>query len=95
MKKASISEAKNNFSALVARVRRGTSVLILDRGVPVARLEPVTALVQDDGRLARLVNAGLVRPAKARLVLPRDLPRPKRGGLTAVQAIIDERRDGR
>jgi prevent-host-death family protein len=43
VKKVSITEAKNNLSALVDRLRGGSSILIVDRGQPVARLEPVTA----------------------------------------------------
>jgi len=45
MKKASITEAKNNFSALIDSVKGGSPVLIVDRGRPVARLEPVSAVV--------------------------------------------------
>ena len=71
MKKASITEAKNNLSALIDRVKGGTSVLIVDRGRPVARLEPVGGHFAGDeaGRLERLVRAGIVRPA--RTVLPK------------------------
>ena len=42
MKKASITEAKNHLSALIDGLKGGSSVLIVDRGRPVARLEPVT-----------------------------------------------------
>ena len=42
MKKASITEAKNNLSSLIDSVKSGSPVLIVDRGRPVARLEPVT-----------------------------------------------------
>ena len=41
MHRASISDAKNNLSALIDRVRRGETVLICDRKRPVARLQPV------------------------------------------------------
>ena len=41
MKKASITEAKNKLSALIDSLRGGAPVLIVDRGRPVARLEPV------------------------------------------------------
>ena len=41
MKTATITEAKNGLSALIDRVRAGESVLILDRGVPIARIEPI------------------------------------------------------
>lgn len=99
MKKASISEAKNSLSALIAGVKAGGTVLIMDRGRPVARLEPVTDHAFDggEGRLARLVRSGLVRPGRG--PIPRSLllqkpPRP-RPGASAVDALLDERRDGR
>jgi prevent-host-death family protein len=64
MKIASVSMAKNELSALLRRVRRGESVLICDRGKPVARLVPVRAGPEegdDAERLERLERAGLVR----------------------------------
>jgi prevent-host-death family protein len=63
MKRATITEAKNGLSALIDQVKAGESVLITDRGVPVARLEPATvaSASDDEGRLARLERAGLVR----------------------------------
>lgn len=98
MKRASITEAKNNFSALVDSVKGGSPVLIVDRGRPVARLEPVAGSGEGrDGRLAELVRAGIVRPAREPLskdVLEGSLPRAKRGG-SVLQALLDERRDGR
>ncbi len=97
MKKASITEAKNTLSALIQRVRGGSPVLIVDRGRPVARLEPVSGLLDDDSRLAHLVRAGIVRPARA--VVPKALiatkpPRPKTG-VSGVRVLLDERREGR
>ncbi len=41
MIRANISELRNGLSAYLRRVRRGESVLILDRKVPVACLTPV------------------------------------------------------
>ena len=62
MKKASITEAKNNLSALIDDLKGGWRVLIVDRRRPVARLEPVTLGESDDeGRLARLLREGIVR----------------------------------
>lgn len=98
MQKASISEAKNNLSALIDSVRGGSPVLIMDRGRPVARLEPAGGLGSgDDGRLARLVREGTVRAARA--TLPKSLftaqpPRPK-GNASGVRALIEDRREGR
>jgi prevent-host-death family protein len=95
MRKASISEAKNGLSALLDRVRAGESILILDRGTPVARLEPVTT---GDARLARLVRAGLVRPPRrpgSPSALLAERPPGPRGGTGAVEALLAERRAGR
>lgn len=98
MKKASITEAKNNLSKLIDGLASGSCVLIVDRGRPVARLEPVTAgVASDDERLARLIRAGIVRPRSgpsARSVLSSPPPQPKEGS-SALAALLDERRDGR
>jgi prevent-host-death family protein len=98
MKVASITEAKNGLSALIDYVRSGETVLIVDRGVPVARLESaVSAGVDAPGRLARLARAGLVRVKEenfpARLLDERP-PRPRRN-VSAVDALLRERRQGR
>jgi antitoxin (DNA-binding transcriptional repressor) of toxin-antitoxin stability system len=98
MKRASITEAKNSLSALIDSLRGGSSVLIVDRGRPVARLEAVTGDEgQQDGRLARLVRDGLVRPR--RIPPPQSLfssaPPQALAGASAVDALIEERRDGR
>ena len=97
MKKASISEAKNALSALLDRVKGGASVLIVDRGRPVARLEPVGAAQSDDARLEGLVRDGLVRPGRGRMpraVVATAPPSPKKGA-SALKALLDERREGR
>jgi len=98
MKKASITEAKNNLSALIDSVKGGSPVLIVDRGRPVARLEPVSGVPpDDDSRLGRLVRDGIVRPARGRL--PKGLvntkpPRVKKGA-SGVRALLEDRRDAR
>ena len=99
MKKASITEAKNQLSALIDGLRSGSPVLIVDRGRPVARLEPVTSGHGPglDGRLSRLIRDGIVRPG--RTAIPRELftespPRPT-AGASALEALLEERRAGR
>src|SRR5215831_10331662 len=97
MKKASITEAKNRLSALIDGLKGGSPVLIVDRGRPVARLEPVTSGREPDGRLSRLIRDGIVRPSRG--ALSRELfteqpPRPK-AGVSAVRALIEERRESR
>lgn len=97
MHTASLTEAKNQFSALIDRVRAGDSVLILDRGIPVARLEPVVSSdAADDGRLARLQRAGAVRAASGQrplALISRDPPQLRKCG-SGVSALLAERRSG-
>jgi prevent-host-death family protein len=99
MKKASISELKDKLSALIDGVQRGTPLLIVDRGRPVARLEPVSGLIKSadpEGQLARLERAGVLRRGRRALApefLKRELPRAVRS--SAVAALLEERREGR
>ena len=97
MNTSTITEAKNGLSALIDRVRSGESILILDRGVPVARLEPVTAFPDATGRLRRLERAGVIRvgdtsPPLEMLRTPAPMLGP---GASAVAALLQERRSGR
>jgi len=98
MKTVSITEAKNRLSALIDGLRAGSPVLIVDRGRPVARLEPVTGFGkgEDDGRLSRLVREGIVRPGRAAPPLSLFASRPPRlKGGSVVAALLEERREGR
>ena len=102
MKIASVSEAKNRLSALIDSLRSGSPVLIVDRGRPVARLEPVDAVddltqAEQEGRLARLVRSGVVRAGRGRLppgFFAEPIPQPK-DSVSVVDALLEERRDGR
>lgn len=98
MKRATLTDTKNNLSALVDQVQHGETILILDRGRPVARLESVVGDGDDpEGRLARLERQGLLRRAKS--PLPRETlmakpPRPSEGA-SALAALLAERKEGR
>jgi prevent-host-death family protein len=99
MKRTSITAAKNGLSALIDRVRHGESIIIEDRGVPVARLESVSAPGRRvaEGRAARLQRQGVLRlplSTAPRRVLATTPPKP-RGGATLSAALEAERRDGR
>ncbi|HET7293614.1 MAG TPA: type II toxin-antitoxin system prevent-host-death family antitoxin [Vicinamibacteria bacterium] len=100
MKTATISQAKNSLSALLDQVRHGESIVITDRKRPIARLEPVAASLDspdDEGRLARLERAGLVRRARRpRLdeILRVPPPEAEPGG-DVLAALLEERRSGR
>jgi prevent-host-death family protein len=100
VKTATISQTKNSLSALLDRVRHGESILITDRSRPIARLEPVATGDEagpDDGRLARLERAGVVRRApvgRLNEIARTTPPAPERGG-DVLEVLLDERRTGR
>lgn len=97
MKKASITETKNNLSALIDGLKGGSAVLIVDRGRPVARLEPVPGREEErpDGRLARLIRDDALRSRRTRPSAMLFSSPPPRGGASAVDWLINERREGR
>jgi prevent-host-death family protein len=99
VKKATITETKNQLSALIDQVRHGETIVITDRGRPVARLvSALTGAAQDpDGRLARLERQGGLQRATAlppRALIARKLPPTKRPS-GVLDALLDERREGR
>jgi len=97
MKTATISETKNGLSTLLDRVRHGESILITDRGQPIACLAPVVSAGDagaDEGRLTRLERAGVIRRARrSRLeeIVRVPPPAPEPGG-DIVAAVLEERR---
>ena len=93
MKTATITEVKNQLSSIIDRVRAGESVLVTDRGQPVARIEPVGADADDDARLARLERTGVVRKPSA--AAPRLADPISIGKGSAVDVLLGERRSGR
>ncbi|MEM7482000.1 MAG: type II toxin-antitoxin system prevent-host-death family antitoxin [Acidobacteriota bacterium] len=99
MKTATLTETKNGLSALIDQVRDGETILILDRGRPVARL---TSAVDRDaglssGRVDRLERRGILQ--RAREPVAEDLlrrPRPKaREGGSLLEVLLEERSTGR
>lgn len=97
MRRVGVAEAKNSLSALLAVVRSGGSVTIEDRGVPIARLEPLAGTGEAEGRLGRLVRAGLVEPPRSappRDPLAKRLPKLRQGAALSA-ALVEERRSGR
>ena len=96
MKRATITEAKNGLSALIDQVKAGETILITDRGVPVARLEPAATTADDDeGRLARLERAGIIRRGRGdpRWILDRPPIKPTPGRPIS-ELLIEDRRSG-
>jgi len=96
MATATITEVKNGLSALIDRVKAGESIVVTDRGVPVAVIEPVSGRIDVEDRLARLERAGIIkRGTGAPPVELMRTPGPKLGeGPSLVEIILEERRTG-
>jgi prevent-host-death family protein len=86
-----IRELKLHLSKYIARVRAGETVVVTDRGRPVARLEPVVA-EELPPSLRRLLDAGrlIYRPPPRKFEVPtiRLLP----GDKTSTDLIREQRR---
>ncbi len=96
METATITEVKNGLSAYLDRVRAGETILVTDRGIPVAMLEPVTGLDHPDLRLLALERKGLIRrgqgPVPIHLL---NSPGPRlTDGVSIVEGLLEERESG-
>jgi antitoxin (DNA-binding transcriptional repressor) of toxin-antitoxin stability system len=91
---AKISELKNHLSHYLGRVRRGESILVLDRDRVIARIEPAgrsSSEATDDSRwIEELESRGIVRRGSGRLPRGWLLRRPKQKA-DLVRALLDER----
>jgi antitoxin (DNA-binding transcriptional repressor) of toxin-antitoxin stability system len=93
-----IATSRSKMSGLLRQVRQGETVIILDRGIPVARFEPVAAWDDESYKLmaAKLVKSGDLMPRKKKLgddFFDMPLTEDKKGAVRA--ALIEERREGR
>jgi antitoxin (DNA-binding transcriptional repressor) of toxin-antitoxin stability system len=96
MIKVTISQLRNSLSAYLRKVRSGENVLILDRDEPVAMLERISAGEHPDARLVRLEQAGALR--RSQTAQPREAltrTKPPRPARSVLEALLEERREGR
>ncbi len=96
MKTASISQTKNQLSALIDHVRQGQTIVITDRDRPVAKLVPASAENGDEaaGALVNPERKGIVRRGNCehrKLAAPLKL----RAKASALAALLDHREQGR
>ena len=84
-------ELKVRLGTYLRRVREGRTLVVTDRGRPVAELRPIGVEKGSDANLARLEAAGIVtRPTKQRL--PAFRPVVSRGESLA-KAVLEDRDD--
>ncbi len=99
MRQVSVTEAKNGLSGLLAEVGRGEVVLIMHRGIPVARIEPYrTSELDHDAVVADLIGRGIADPPESPCELDELAAMPSPclpDGVSASRLIPAERADER
>jgi len=84
-------ELKTRLGGYLQRVRQGRTLVITDRGEPVAKLKPLGRFGTEDAVLERLKAIGAVTRLENRSLAPF---RPVRGrGPSVSDAIIEDRND--
>ena len=96
MRMANIAELKNRLSFYVRQVRRGETILVLDRRTPVARLVPVadpSGMGDDEGEawLSQMQKRGVIHIGRRRGVDELLKPPPGRRAGGGVERLIEER----
>lgn len=97
MRVATITEVKNGLSALIDYVKSGETVVITERGIPVARIEPALSTDDDEwnGRLERLQRLGILKMGSGKRVLLDPPTGPIDPKASVLAALLEERREGR
>ena len=84
-------ELKTRLGGYLQQVRQGRTLVITDRGEPIAELKPLHAAVGEDAKLERLKALGAVTRLENRPLAPF---RPVRGrGRSVSDAILEDRID--
>jgi len=96
MKRVNVAAMKSRLSQYLAYVRKGGAIRIYDRDQPVADLIPLDERHQGSrGALESVIDVhvrnGVVDRGSGRLKLPRRIRSKK----SIVEAIVQERREGR
>jgi prevent-host-death family protein len=93
--RVSIGRLKARLSEYLDRTRAGQSVVVTDRGRPVARLVPLSGAEAVEGRVAELERAGLARlpthPWDDALLTAR---RPRDPEKRSLDVVLEERAEG-
>lgn len=85
-------ELKNRLGSYLRQVRGGATIVVTDRGTPVAELRPVPlAATEEQERLDTLVAAGLLAPRMSARLAEREPVFVEDGALSA--AIREEREE--
>ena len=84
-------ELKTRLGGYLQQVRQGRTLVITDRGEPLAELKPFQRATGEDAKLERLKALGAVTRLETRPLAPF---RPARGrGASVSEAILEDRND--
>ena len=93
--RAGVAQLKAGLSRYLERVKAGQEVLVTDRGRPVAKLVPIAVDARRGSRRERLVREGLLLPGRGRVRASLLRPPSEGPGRSVLDALIEERREGR
>jgi prevent-host-death family protein len=85
-------ELKTRLGTYLQQVRQGRTLVVTDRGEPVAELKPLHSTSDEDSKLERLKALGAVTRAERRPLAP-FRPIRARGGRSVSDAIVTDRED--
>ena len=86
-------ELKTRFGAYLRQVRDGVTILVTDRGEPIAELRPLrTASTSEEERMVELAASGLLTPRSRKELTKRKTPVRITGGPIS-ETIAEDRED--
>jgi prevent-host-death family protein len=91
MKRVGVRELRQNLSVHLQRVKKGETLEVTERGVPVARLQPIG---DQNPLIARLEREGIVLPGGSGRV--DDMPQPRAlesGERTLTEVLLEMREE--
>jgi prevent-host-death family protein len=92
MRQVSVTELKNKLSQYLRLVKRGETIEVLERSIPIARLEGIGSGSElGDAELDRLLRDGIVTRAKRKAGKGKLKTAPVPCRADAVQVLIVER----
>jgi prevent-host-death family protein len=93
MKRVGVRELRQNLSVYLQQVKEGDTLEVTERGVPVARLQP---LHDEDPAIARLEREGVLLPGGTGRLDDLPPPRPlEPGEKTLTEVLLELREDER
>ena len=95
MKKAKISDLKNNLSRYLDLVRKGEVVEILDREIPIAVIVSIDEVTgkSREGRILELERKGILRRGDPSLLQTLQKTPPPGRETGALKALLEEREE--